>query len=1052
MNSFGLGLALNFTDNASSGMRAATQTFNQMSSIINQLEDDSSRTATAIQSLAMAGQGLTTVGSQISSIGMSISSVFAGLITNVNNTGSTLLNARSQLELLYGSAEKGEDVLKNIKSYAASSIFNFEDLLPTVVMLKANGIEAFDKIASSTGKANQTLMDYAADLAAFNPQMRNAYGTGIQAAMGAINEYIAEGNAKSLKSGASLDITALLGEAKGSTIEERSRQIADLLEQLNMVGMTSSLAGTATQRLSNAEDILFDVMTRISDAGVFDKYTELVAKFTDYLFNIPDEELQSIAESIADALVSLMSPLETLIDLALKAADGLRNLIKEHPGLAKMVLTITAFTGVGLVAFGTLLKLSGSIFMLTSGFMQMGTLASQGVTFMNLLSKASGAFITTILPLAALAVLLYEVWTKNIFGIRDTITQAFEEIGNIVALTFDAFTDNTLSIDQFKKAEELGILPFIEAILQLKYHFGILVDGFKQGFSSIFEWVNKVAPVITPVKGFFYDLADKVGGFISKFTGIDASSGWEKFGQILGKVAGVITTLLPVIKAVKIAIGAFSGPIGIIIAVISLLGIAWKKNLFGIQDKMKVVIDWFKSLDWEAIWGKISTVFETVWNNVVDFAKKAWVWLQPIFEAIAELAMKVFEVLTSEEFKSMMADIGKVVGDVFTTIFDVIKDLAPLLGPVVDFIQTVIVSVVDMITTYVIPYFQKIMPRVVDFVTTVVSWVTKLVQFIRPAIQKLVGWVQKIWDGWLKDLVQNVIAFVGKVIEFFGAFFTWLYDNAIKPLVTIISWLLEVLQPVIEGVVNHIVDIVMVVVDWLGGIINSIVEMFSGIIDFFTGIFTGDWEKVWQGVCEIFKGVWDGIVSVFKGIVNALITVVNGIIGGLNLLKVPDWVPGIGGFGINIPEIPYLSTGGEIKGEGVSYLHPNEVVVNSETTDGLRDFIRDYKNDKAIPAVENPEKGVAPVYEYQSDNSSTLNNYTNTQNNTTNTSASTQQSKEVTNIDNSITFSEGSIVIQVASTSDSDLEKTADKLMKIIERKKQLKKMAVRPKEQKVYN
>lgn len=76
-------------------------------------------------------------------------------------------------------------------------------------MLKANGIEAFDKIALSaylagdaTSQANQTLMDYAADLAAFNPQMRNSYGTGIQAAMGALNEYIAEGNALSLKRGA----------------------------------------------------------------------------------------------------------------------------------------------------------------------------------------------------------------------------------------------------------------------------------------------------------------------------------------------------------------------------------------------------------------------------------------------------------------------------------------------------------------------------------------------------------------------------------------------------------------------------------------------------------------------------------------------------------------------------------------------------------------------------------------------------------------------------------------------------------------------------------
>lgn len=1019
MNSFGLGLALNFTDNASSGMRAATQTFNQMSGIITQMEDDSSRTAIAIQSLAMAGQGLNTVGEQISSVGMSLTSVFSGLITNVTNTGSTLMSARSQLGMLYGSMEEGEAVLQKIKSYASTSIFNFEDLIPTVTMLKANGIEAFDMIASSTGKANQTLMDYAADLAAFNPQMRNAYGTGIQAAMGAINEYVAEGNAKSLKTGASLDITALLGEEKGSTMEERSRQIADLLEQLNMVGMTSSLAGTATQRLSNAQDMLFDILTRISDGGVFDKYTELVAKFTDYLRDIPDEELQSIAESIADALVSLMSPLETVIDLVLKAADGLRKLIKEHPGLAKTVLTITAFTGVGLVAFGTLLKLSGSIFMLTSGFMQMGTLASQGVTFMNLLSKASGAFITTILPLAALAILLYEVWTKNIFGIRDTITQAFEEVGNIISLTFGAFTDNTLSLDQFEKAKELGILPFIEAILQLKYHFGILAEGFKKGFSSFFDWIKKIAPILTPVKGFFYDLANKVGDFIAKITGIDAANNWDKFGQILGKIAGVVATVLPVIKVLKIAIGALSGPIGIIIAAIALLAIAWKNNLFGIQDKMKVVIDWFKNLDWEAIWGKISTVFETVWNNVIDFAKKAWVWLQPIFKAIAELAMNIFGILTSDEFKSIMTNLGKVILDLFKNVFKVLQDLSPILSVVVDFIQTTLVSAIDMITTYVVPVISNILGRVIDFVTTVISWVSTLIEYMRPAIQKLVGWVQKIWDGWLKDLVQNIIDFVGKAIEFLGAFFTWIYDNAIKPIATIISWLLEVLQPVIEGVFSQIVDTFMVVFDTIGGVINAIIEIFSGVIDFFTGIFTGDWEKVWQGICGIFQGIWDGIVGVFKGIVNALITVVNGIIKGLNFLKVPDWVPGIGGFGINIPEIPYLSTGGEIKGEGVSYLHPNEVVVNSEVTDGLRDFIKDYKSDN-VPTVN----------EYKVDN----------------TTISPQQQREVQNIDNSVTFSEGSIVIQVANTSDTELEKVAEKLMKIIERKNQLRGMAMRSK------
>ena len=33
--------------------------------------------------------------------------------------------------------------------------------------------------------------------------------------------------------------------------------------------------------------------------------------------------------------------------------------------------------------------------------------------------------------------------------------------------------------------------------------------------------------------------------------------------------------------------------------------------------------------------------------------------------------------------------------------------------------------------------------------------------------------------------------------------------------------------------------------------------------DVFAGIFTGDWDRVWEGVKEIFSGVWDFVVNTF---------------------------------------------------------------------------------------------------------------------------------------------------------------------------------------------
>ena len=50
--------------------------------------------------------------------------------------------------------------------------------------------------------------------------------------------------------------------------------------------------------------------------------------------------------------------------------------------------------------------------------------------------------------------------------------------------------------------------------------------------------------------------------------------------------------------------------------------------------------------------------------------------------------------------------------------------------------------------------------------------------------------------------------------------------------------------------------------------------------------------------------------SICVGVVNGIISVINTVISGLNALKIPDWVPGIGGKGIiNIPLIPMLAKG-----------------------------------------------------------------------------------------------------------------------------------------------
>lgn len=98
----------------------------------------------------------------------------------------------------------------------------------------------------------------------------------------------------------------------------------------------------------------------------------------------------------------------------------------------------------------------------------------------------------------------------------------------------------------------------------------------------------------------------------------------------------------------------------------------------------------------------------------------------------------------------------------------------------------------------------------------------------------------------------------------------------------------------------------------ISNVFNSGKRIFTGFIDFITGIFTGDWEKAWNGVLDIFGGIFGGIGEIAKAPLNFMIGLINGFIRGLNKIKVPKWVPGVGGKTFSIGELPYLADGGHV--------------------------------------------------------------------------------------------------------------------------------------------
>ena len=133
---------------------------------------------------------------------------------------------------------------------------------------------------------------------------------------------------------------------------------------------------------------------------------------------------------------------------------------------------------------------------------------------------------------------------------------------------------------------------------------------------------------------------------------------------------------------------------------------------------------------------------------------------------------------------------------------------------------------------------------------------------------------------------------------------------------TALTTIWNIVSPIIQGILAAIQfamptiqSIVQSGVQAISGVISGIATVLNGIITFITGVFSGNWRQAWEGIKQIFSGIWQGIKSVCTGVINGIISAVNTVIRGLNKVKVPDWVPGVGGKGINISEIPMLAKG-----------------------------------------------------------------------------------------------------------------------------------------------
>lgn len=158
-----------------------------------------------------------------------------------------------------------------------------------------------------------------------------------------------------------------------------------------------------------------------------------------------------------------------------------------------------------------------------------------------------------------------------------------------------------------------------------------------------------------------------------------------------------------------------------------------------------------------------------------------------------------------------------------------------------------------------------------------------------------------------ESFVQTYNEHIKPTIDNLKEIFLMIWNDVLQPTIHNIS---EAFGPILEKVFVVAGQIIATLFNNLSIIVQGITGVLKGLIQFINGVFAGDWKKAWEGIKTIFGSVFEGLKSLFKAPINWIISKLNSFLSAMNKIKIPDWVPGLGGMNFNYPQIPQLAKGG----------------------------------------------------------------------------------------------------------------------------------------------
>lgn len=147
--------------------------------------------------------------------------------------------------------------------------------------------------------------------------------------------------------------------------------------------------------------------------------------------------------------------------------------------------------------------------------------------------------------------------------------------------------------------------------------------------------------------------------------------------------------------------------------------------------------------------------------------------------------------------------------------------------------------------------------------------------FYDDVIGPIVDGFRSLWESIVKAFNQIKNA-IGGNTQSWSTWWTGL-KNLWNEVWAVLKATFTLIGEVLKGVFKALGN----VIEAIASIISGVIKIFKGLTDFLVGVFTGDWQRAWEGIKNIWNGIWDLIVGTLVNLVKAIWNIIKGLVMGI---------------------------------------------------------------------------------------------------------------------------------------------------------------------------